>query len=447
VTDTSAQDPTGGHGLSIAIDRRTEWPYRWYFREFPEADVVADGQAPQSGAQIVIAPDETGLQEAGYTPRSYNTLNRAPGSYSGWATDLDYILYREPPTTPAPATINVGLNGELTAKVFPNSGPYSLFERTGEGSGRGQFSQPRGIASSPIDGSVYVVDMGNNRVERFDETGAFVGIWGDETGNVSFTQEAPGGPTGITVGPDGLIYVCDTWGHQIIVFDESGREVRRFGTNGDTGDSPDPTSLPGQFFGPRDIAIYNDEIYVVDTGNERVQVFAMDWTFRRAFGGKGTEPSQLNEPVGIAISDDGLIYIADSNNGRISVFSTDGSPQNQWPVASWQGQQFFQPYLTIGPDGNIYATTSATGSVEVFSPDGQQLNSITQIGSEALVNPFGITTATDGSVLITDGGKNAVFRYVPEAPLPSDEIPPEQEEPASPPASPEGSPLGGSVFG
>ncbi len=450
VTNTSARDPTGGHGLSIAIDRRVESPYRWYFREFPDAGVVADGQANQSGAQIVIAPDDAGMQEAGYTPRDYNTTNRLPGSYSGWVTDLDYLLYREPPTTPAPAKIAVGLNQELTAKVYPNTGPYNLFERPGPGTGRGQFDQPRGIAVSPTDGSVYVVDSGNNRVETFNADGEFVGIWGGDTGgSVSFAKVDAGGPTGIATGSNGLIYVCDTWNHRIVVLDQSGRQVNAFGQFGNTDDAPDASAQPGNFFGPRGIAIYNDEIYVVDTGNERVQVFGLDGMFHRAFGGNGTGPSQFLEPVGIAIDSNGLVYVADTNNGRISVFSVDGSPQAQWKVDAWQNQQFFQPYLAIGPDGNIYATSSATGTVEVFSPAGQHIASISQVGSEKLQQPYGVAAASDGSVLITDGGKSAVFRYVPELPAPEEEQPgagqgtPQANPPSSPVGSPAASPTPG----
>jgi uncharacterized protein (TIGR03663 family) len=444
VTNTSVRDPTGGHGLSIAIDGRVESPYQWYFREFPDASVVADGQTTQSGAQIVIAPDDTGMQEAGYTPRDYNTVNRVPGSYSGWVTDLDYILYRDPPNTPAPDNVSVGLNQELTAKVYPNTGPFNLLERPGPGTGRGQFDQPRGIAVSPTDGSVYVVDMGNDRIERFDENGEFVGIWGGETGGtLSFAESDAGGPTGIATGPDGLIYVADTWNHRVVVIDQSGRQIREIGGGfGNTNDAPDATPEQGKFFGPRGVAVFNDEVYVVDTGNERVQVFGLDGTFHRAFGGNGTGPGQFIEPVGIAIDENGLVYVADTNNARISVFSVDGSPQAQWHVDAWTNQQFFQPYLTIGPDGNIYATSSATGSVEVFSPTGQHLLSIDQVGSEKLEQPFGITTGLDGSVLITDGGKSAVFRYVPEVPAPQEEegAPSQGSPAANPPASPFGSP-------
>ncbi|MER3487133.1 MAG: hypothetical protein C4345_15305, partial [Chloroflexota bacterium] len=396
-------------------------------------------------------PDDAGMAEAGYTPSEYPVTNRVPVAYRSphlgevitslflvtrWDSGLRFLIEHRPQVIAPAETIAVGFNAELANRLFPNSGPFGLFDRAGPGSGRGQFNGPRDIAVSPDGSTVYVVDMGNARVERFDALGDFIGAWGGEASGVSFERTSSGlGPTGIAVGPDGLIYVCDTWNHRVVILDNTGRLIREFGTFQDTQDSPDPGVAPGDFFGPRDIAVTSDEIYVVDTGNERVQVFAYDGTFRRAFGGYGTELGKLIEPVGIAIGPDGRIYVADSGNARIAVFATDGTPLDAWPVEAWVGHAFFEPYLTFDSFGNLYATSSATGSVEVFDRYGQHRESLTEINGEQLQEPTGITTARDGTILITDKGRHAVFRYVP---------PPEEEPsnlaPASPVASPQSSP-------
>jgi DNA-binding beta-propeller fold protein YncE len=167
------------------------------------------------------------------------------------------------------------------------------------------------------------------------------------------------------------------------------------------------------FFGPRAIAVTTDEIFVVDTGNERVQVFGRDGSFKRAFGGKGSGPAQLIEPVGIAIGPDGLVYVADSGNGRISVFTQEGEAVSQWVVGAWTNHLFFEPYLVFGRDGLLYATSSATGSVEVFGRDGQLLGSITTSGTQTLGRPGGIAAAADGSLLVTDIGNSGVYRIEP----------------------------------
>lgn len=478
VTKGSPRDPTGGHGLTIAIDRRVQWPLRWYLRDFPDTEVVANGQAPGAtpSHQIVVAPDDTGMAENGYTPRTYPTLNRVPTVYSApemgtilkdiffpsrWSKGMDFLILRKLSVTAPPETIAVGFNSELANRLFPNSGPYSLTDRPGQGAGRGQFNGPRGIAVAPDGSMTYVVDMGNARVERFDEAGRYVGTWDAQDGGVTFTKTDDGrGPTGIRVSADGQkIYVCDTWGHRVVILDQAGRMVREIGSFGDIQHSPDPGVKPSFFYGPRDVLVTAGEIYVVDTGNERVQVFGLDGTFKRAFGGFGSAPGKLNEPVGIALGRDGRIYVADSGNARISIFATDGTPLGQWPVDAWTGQAYFEPYLAFDRAGNLYATSSATGSVAVFDAKGQLKESIHQVGSEPLQAPVGIAAAPDGTLLISDRGRSAVLRYTPPAPTgnastgeiidqvpaspaaASPEVSPQSKAQASPAASPAARPV------
>ncbi len=456
VDEGSVRDPLGGRGLSIAVDRDVQWPFRWYFREFPDFQAVPPGQAALAGARIAIAPDDAGMAEAGYTPSERPYVHRVPGAYQApdtgdlladlvqpgrWLDAARYLLYREGLEEADPQTVAIGLDADLAARLLPFSRPYNLTERPGPGTGRGQFNQPIGVAVAPDNGAIYVVDSSNRRIERFDADGSFVDILA-EGGDVELgtleTNTGVIGPTGIAVGPDGLIYVPDTWNHRVLVLSQSGDLVREFGGNADTRDAPAAADIEqGRFFGPRAVAVTEDEIFVVDTGNERVQVFAKDGTFRRAWGGYGSAPEQLIEPVGIALGPDGRVYIADSGNARISVFAPDGAPLAQFPVGAWVGKAYFQPYLAFGTDGNLYATSSETGSVEVFAPDGAPVGSVTQIGGEPLQQPIGIAAALDGTLLITDVGRDAVFRYAPPQPSPAEQPAnqPAGANPASPPAT------------
>ncbi|MDP9363625.1 MAG: 6-bladed beta-propeller, partial [Chloroflexota bacterium] len=446
VTDGSVRDVTGGNGLSIAADRTVRWPFQWYFREFPNFTVVDAGQAPLADAQVAIAPDETGLAEAGYTPRAYPWLNRVPPAYSApdsggilgtlvrpdrWVDGVRFLLYREGIEPAAPETIAVGLNAELAARVFPSSGPFDLADRAGAGSAPGQFDDPIGVAVGG-DGTTYVVDQGNARVQRFDADGRFVGIWGGAEGGVEFARTENGlGPTGVAVGPDGLVYVADTWNHRVVVLSSSGTIVRELGgpagsdgtrAAADVGD--DPTAVQDEtsaFFGPRAVAVSDDEIYVVDTGNERVQVFSIDGTFRRAWGGYGSGPGELIEPVGIALDAAGRVYVADSGNARVSLFDGDGRPLAQWRVASWPApdpggvRPDFQPYLAFDGAGNLYATSAETGEVVVLAPDGRTVETVERADREPLERPVGVAVALGGEILISDLDRDAVSRFEPAA--------------------------------
>ena len=449
VTQGSVRDTTGGHGLSIAAERTVRWPFQWYFRDFPDFSVVDPGQAALSEAQVAIAPDEAGMAEAGYTARPYPWLNRVPSAYaapdagrilgtlfwpSRWLEGLRFLLYREGLERGAPESVAIGLNAELAARIFPSTGPFGLTDRPGAGSARGQFNQPIGVASAP-DGTIYVVDQGNARVQRFDPDGSFIGLWGAEEGDVTFARTESGlGPTGLDVGPDGLVYVADTWNHRIVVLSPGGELIREIGGPPDASggrEASDTTDDPGavdtqtgRFFGPRDVAVTNEEIYVVDTGNERVQVFGIDGTFKRVWGGYGREAGRLIEPVGIAIGPDGLIYVADSGNARISIFTDRGEPVAQWPVAAWPepdpagARPAFQPYLAFDANGALYATASESGSVEVLDRSGARMRSIREVGGDALGQPVGVAVTQDGDVLITDLERDAVYRYSPPAPPP-----------------------------
>ncbi|MBN9015240.1 MAG: NHL repeat-containing protein, partial [Rhizobiales bacterium] len=463
VYNGSAKDPQGGHDLVIAIDKRVEWPYRWYLRDFPDATVAAAGQANQQSAEVVIAPDDTGMAAAGYSPTTYYTLNRIPPTYvapkfgvilkdiffpSHWERGVRYLLYREIQTPAAPDSIVVGLTSKLSNMIAPNQGPFGLYSNSGAGNLPGQFNQPRGIAASFDNDQIYVVDMGNDRVEQFASDGTFIAQFGgqsDQAPLLTLTDQGLG-PTGIAVGPDGLIYVCDTWAHRILVLDQKGAVARTWGSFVNLNKSPDPTLDPGKFFGPRAIAFLNDEIYVVDTGNDRVQVFDPKGNFKRAFGGSGTGNGQLMEPVGIAAGADGRIYVADSANHRISVFTPQGAIVAEWPVDAWAGRTYYEPYLAFGGDGNLYATSSETGTVEVFSISGQHLDSISEVGGVALSQPVGIGNDSDGNLLITDKGLNAVLKYTPQVsanPIasPSGAAQPATPVAASPVASPAASPV------
>lgn len=437
----TVRDVTGSHSLSIALERGVAWPYVWYFREFPDLSLVEAGSAAAAGTRVAIAANDAGLAEAGYTVEAWPWQTTLPAQYqqpdlgaiagsllnpTRWVDVWRYLLFRDGIHLPPPATVSVGLSAELAGYATPATGPFNLGDHPGSGTEPGQFRDPIGVAVGP-DGIITVVDSGNARVQRFAPDGAFLEAWGDEPGGVAFTRTDNGlGPTGVTIAPDGTTWVADTWGHRVVALDANGQVLQAIGAETiDTGDNPARVAEGGgRFFGPRAIAISGDAIYVADTGNERIQKFGPDGAFLDAWGGYGSGPNQLIEPVGLAIGPDGNIYVADSGNARIAIFTPTGEPVDQWPVSVWPAPipgglpPAYQPYLAFDAAGNLYATASNAGQGLVIGRDGEIVQPITQASGERLAQPVGVTVAPNGDVLFTDVGRDTVLTHVPALPLP-----------------------------
>ena len=178
----------------------------------------------------------------------------------------------------------------------------------------GRFQAPRAVAIEPATstnlGSVFVIDK-SGRVQRFAKDGTFELSW-------FMPKFSNGKPTGITIAPNGLIYVADTHEHQVMIFNRDGGIVGSFGSYG---------YGASQFVFPSDVAFAPDgKIFVSEYGgNDRIQVFDASGKFISQFGKPGEEPGMFSRPQSIAFSKDGSeLFVADSCNHRIQVFSQTG---------------------------------------------------------------------------------------------------------------------------
>lgn len=284
------------------------------------------------------------------------------------------------------------------------------------GSEPGQLMGPRGIAVGP-DGYVYVADAGNHRVQKFTADGEFVTTWGqhslvDEEGGVlrGFNE-----PWGVAVAPDGSVYVADTWNHRIQHFDAEGTLLGAWGSFGQY--AVDDPFGEGKFYGPRGVVVSDEGlVYVTDTGNKRVQVFDADGMFAFQWGGGGVMEGNLDEPVGIALDDEGQVYVADTWNRRVQVFDADGNFVRQWPIEGWDtGLPEEKPYLAVDGEGYVYVTDPGHYRVLVFDETGEYVLSFGQYGDDerSFTLPTGVAVAEDGSIYVTDAQAGRVLVFDP----------------------------------
>lgn len=176
--------------------------------------------------------------------------------------------------------------------------------------------RPTGIAYDRRRRLLHVVDTGVHAVRVFAvEPSGFrlvrtLGARGEGRGSFNF-------PTHVALGPDGTAYVTDSLNHRVQIFGPDGRLTGSFGQAGDG---------TGDFAKAKGVALdARGHVYVVDSLYDVVQVFDQSGRFLLAFGGSGRTAGGRPDgllwlPTGIVIGHEDRIYVADSGNSRIQVY-------------------------------------------------------------------------------------------------------------------------------
>jgi DNA-binding beta-propeller fold protein YncE len=203
------------------------------------------------------------------------------------------------------------------------------------GSGAGQFDHPWGVA---VDGAghVYVTDSGNDRVEEFSPTGSYLSQLG-ATGAAAGQLEHP---LGVAAMSDGGIFVVDSGNDRVAKFSRLHTFVRAWGFGVVDGAHRLEVctttcraglagSGRGEFRSPNSIAVNPVRwVFVLDSGNNRVEAFREGGTFIRRWGSR-----VLENPVGIAVDWLGRICVGDTGHNRLDLFDTSGRLVVKWGAA------------------------------------------------------------------------------------------------------------------
>jgi len=188
------------------------------------------------------------------------------------------------------------------------------------GSGNGQFIYPTGITIDSS-GNIYVVDTGNNRIQKFDSSRNFILKWGNfGDGNGQFSS-----PVGIAVDSSGNVYIADSGNRRIQKFDSSGNFILKW----------------SGFSYPRWIAIDSfDNVYIVDYYHHCIRKFDSSGNFILEWGSNGNSNGQFINPTGITIDSFGNIYVIDTRNSRIQKFDSSGNFILKWGSYGYDTGQF-----------------------------------------------------------------------------------------------------------
>ena len=285
---------------------------------------------------------------------------------------LDSLVYRPRfAKSPGAHRAQAGENHEVNQNHDPSASRTYAYEvdpafpELPEGGVLGEVS---GVAVDHED-RVYVANRSTNPVQIYSTDGQFLSSW-----SYSDFERVHG----VTIAPDGRIYIADDRRHLIRVFNPAGELVLTIGTDGvpsDTGvEDRNPRTIKhaGPPFNlPTDTAPTADgSFYVSDGyGNARVHHFSHEGELLQSWGEPGTGPGEFNLPHGVTIDNEGRVLVADRENGRIQVFSADGTYETEF-------NDLIRPCgMCVDGDGVIYVAELAQsyGRITILSPKGELL--------------------------------------------------------------------------
>ena len=313
---------------------------------------------------------------------------------------------------------NYGIKIEPQPKIDPYLAGYREIKAItafGQiGTKEGDFTSPRAMAFAQ-DGTFYVADSGNHRIQHFSADGTLIRAFG------SFGDLAEGTsplgklnePWGIAVSENGDVFVSDTWNHRIQKFSAEGKPIASWGIFG-------TQEITGALYGPRGITIdENGRVFVADTGNERILIFDQEGNQLGQIGGEGFEVGQFSEPVDVAFDKSGNLFVSDTWNQRIQVFSevSDNvfTPIRSWQIDGWESQSLDnKPYITVSNE-IVFVTDPEGYRVLAFSVNGDYLYAFGMYGTD-LVSfglPNDITADPEGNIWVADAANNRVMEFTP----------------------------------
>ena len=465
---------TDGLDLKFVYDDEVSWPYSWYFRNFTDAVFVGGNPTVNNTEDAVIVIVGAGnrgdvepfledryirrdhmrmwwpMQEYfGLTPeRINNALDFSPqnanaaalrkGIFEIWwardyerygeATGKDFSLTNWPVSDrmhvyirkdfaamiweyglgdgDVPSNIPVEIN--QCAANWRSLSPALIFDQPDPG-----FAHP--LALTAAGDRVLVADENANLIYSFDREGNYQRSYGGG-GSVNFNR-----PNSVAVANDGSLLVVDTWNYRIQQLDLDGAPLATWGQAGEYGfDAPmNPTD---GFWGPRDVVIDGaGRIYVSDTGNKRIRVYTIEdgeAVFNYDIGSGGSGPGELDEPSGLAVHPDGRLFVADTWNRRIAVFDVNGGRLDDFRVRGWYNSSFNRPYLALDANRDtLYITDPDSKRILVYDTGGECLGSFGEAGESPTAGQFqdigGIAVDSDGFVYVSDSSAGRLLKFAP----------------------------------
>jgi len=446
-TDTPkvVADPTGGRNLPVLLSQNVAPPLTWYFRDYTDINYFTPNNDSSQNTEAAPAKDARGNQYAIIAmDRSEDQFKIQDQLKDGYTRQL----YRRYWWFPEDDSGYLGITKTPTNSADPNRDRKNILNTDWKKLWETFTVQPSAEkmwryilfreVSQPLQSYDMVVYVRNDLMPDFGLlSGTNTGTKATPgTNGFKLTDSTQPGikngeyktPRAIAFTPNGDILVLDSGNGRVQRFSADGIFLSTFGKIG---------AADGQFQiipfdgGAGGIAVDEDgNIYVTDSWNYRIQKFDATGKFLtkwgRGFDTKGdpavsqANPNGLYGPRGLAYDKTkGELYVADTGNRRVLVFDKSGNFLRQFGSAGSGPAQFNEPVsVAVSPQGKVYVTDSRNKRVQIFDRDGNYQSEIAVPNwvDQPLSEPY-VALDLQGNIFVSDSANGRVYKFSPEGGL------------------------------
>ena len=260
------------------------------------------------------------------------------------------------------------------------------------------------MAVTSITDDIIVTKHNGNLVSIFNSSDIKINTLGTKGSALEFN-----GPAGVVVDDEGYILAAD----------RGNKSIKRFKSDIQSKGQSSEWS-PSSGFDPTGLVVYNKRLYVADCNNFCIKILPSDLKFPaspwpKSFGSRGSGDGQFEGPIDVACDKTGNVYVADSSNHRIQVFTAEG--QFLWKfgrLGCGNGELNAPTGICIGCDNVAYVSEYGNNRVSLFkcNLDKKNASFVKTIGTEVqqFNRPYGIALDKHENIYVADFYNNRLIK-------------------------------------
>ena len=263
---------------------------------------------------------------------------------------------------------------------------------------------------NPSTGDVVEAQTPGANKEAGSEQKTFSSFGGSGSGSGQLEK-----PAGVATDSSGDVWVADTGHDRVQEFNSKGEFVREFGAEGKEN---------GEFSSPVGIAVSAaGDVYVADQGNRRVQEFNSKGEFIRKFGSEGKGEGEFDYLVGVAVDSEGHVWALDAGAKilkdvpRVEEFTAEGVFVKQFGAEGKEKGEFKEPRgIAVDSKGDVWVSDTGNERVQEFKSTGEWVRTfgVEGTGNGDFKTPVGLAFDSEGDLWVADSGNDRVQRFTDE---------------------------------